>query len=188
MSLLWDERYQKQKPTTACWVLTANLHLLPRNNNVRSLDLACGLGANALLLAEHGFESHGWDNSAVALEQCQHAASRQGLTVKTLLRDVEAKPPPPNSFDIIVVSQFLHRPSCGALVNALRPHGILFYQTFHQNKFSNNGPTREAFLLEPNELLQLFGQLHILFYREDSQVGDPSAGLRDLSYLVAQKC
>lgn len=188
MSALWDKRYQKPlKPAKPCRVLTDNQYLLPPAQGLKSLDLACGLGANALLLAKHGFESHAWDSSAVALEKCQMAASQQSLTVTTLQRDVEAQPPSPSSFDVIVVSHFLHRPSCGALVDALRPNGLLFYQTFHQQKLSTAGPNREEFLLKRNELLDLFSALNVLFYREDAQTGDLSTGLRDLSYFVGQK-
>lgn len=188
MSDRWDERYQQQqKPAQPCWVLAAHQHLLAGSKNTTSLDLACGLGGNALLLAQHGFDSHAWDNSVVALNKCQQTALQQGLTVTTLQRDVEAQPPPPNSFDLIVVSHFLHRPSCSALIDALRPGGLLFYQTYHQQKLSSIGPNRESFLLKPNELLHLFSPLHILFYREDGQVGELSTGLRDLSYLIAQK-
>ena len=184
----WDKRYQdKQAPGKPCWVLTANQHLLPCAQNRKSLDLACGLGANALLLAKHGFESHAWDSSGVALDKCQQFAEQQALTLTTLQRDVEAQPPEAESFDVIVVSQFLHRPSCPALIKALRPGGLLFYQTFHQHKLSDQGPSRDNFLLKRNELLSLFAPLHVVFYREDAQVGQLNTGLRDLSYLVAQK-
>lgn len=184
----WDEYYQdKQNPGDACWVLTTHQHLLSNTQGLKSLDLACGLGANALLLAKRGFDSHAWDNSAKALDKCRQFARQQSLTLTTLQRDVETHPPEPKSFDLIVVSQFLHRPSCPALIEALRPGGLLFYQTFHQYKLSNTGPSREEFLLKPNELLHIFSTLNILFYREDSQTGNLLAGMRDLSYLVAQK-
>lgn len=183
----WDNRYTGAKtPGEPCWVLQHNQHLLPVHPG-RSLDLACGLGANACLLAELGFESHAWDLSTVAIEKLQGFAQAQQLTVHTLQRDVESQPPEPQQFDLIIVSQFLHRPSCQALINALKPGGLLYYQTFHQQKLSANGPSSPDFLLAPNELLHLFNELTLLYYREDARAGNLCLGKRESSYLIGQK-
>ena len=182
----WDARYQaKTDPGEACWVLRNNLHLLPTVG--RSLDLACGLGANSLCLAEHKLDSHAWDASSVALEKLTTFAAQRALTVTTLQRDIEQQPPEHNSFDVIVVSQFLYRPMMKDLISALKPDGLLFYQTFTQQKLSSSGPNNEAFLLAPNELLTLLQPLQLVFYREDSHNGDPTLGLRDCSYYIGKK-
>ncbi len=58
----WNERYQNvHEPNQVIDVLELNQHLL--NGQGRSLDLACGLGGNALRLAELGYDSHAWDIS-----------------------------------------------------------------------------------------------------------------------------
>lgn len=46
-------------------VLLDNSHLLPASG--RALDLACGLGANALYLAKRGMTTSAWDLSPVQL-------------------------------------------------------------------------------------------------------------------------
>ncbi len=183
----WDKRYSRSenygKPF---WLLENHQHLLAEQPG-RSLDLACGLGTNALLLAELGYDSHGWDISSVALQKLQAFAAERNLSIGCEQRDVEKQPPEPESFDLIVVSQFLHRPICPAITAALKPGGLLFYQSFHRHKNSGEGPTNPRFLLARNELLALFPELAIVYYREDGNIGKPQQGLRNLSYLVAEK-
>lgn len=186
----WDQRYlNKTTPGACCWLLQEFNHLLPvvGGNAFSSLDVACGLGANALKLAQLGFTSHAWDNSQIALDKVSRFADQQQLSITCQLIDIERNPPTPNCFDVIVVSQFLHRPLCQHLIAALKPGGVLFYQTYHGHKQSSSGPSSEQFLLAPNELLSLFADLQLVFYREDAEQGDRSTGLRDMAYLVAKK-
>jgi hypothetical protein len=123
----------------------------------------------------------------VALNKLRQFAAQQNLLVHTLQTDVEKQPPPPNSFDVIVVSQFLYRPICTALIAALKPAGLLYYQTFNNKRVTGGGPSNANYLLGCNELLSLFTPLTIRAYREEGRSGDCQQGLRDMSYLVAQK-
>lgn len=182
----WDRRYREASgPGNPAPVLAEHLHLLPAGGD--ALDLACGLGANALLLAQNGLCTQGWDISAVALQRLNEHATARGLTLTTLQRDIEAHPPPLRSFDLIVVTDFLFRPICPAIAAALRPGGLLFYSTWCAGKRSASGPSSPAFLLQPNELLRLFPGLQVRFYREDAQAGTLTLGDRDRAHLIAQQ-
>jgi tellurite methyltransferase len=183
----WEVRHRNATPLPGypARVLTENAHLLPRQGV--ALDLACGSGANALGLADAGLETHGWDWSPTALERLRRAARDRGLAVVTAERDVVSAPPSPASFDVIVVAHFLERRLAAPLVAALRPKGLLFYQTFTRERVDGAGPTSECFLLRPNELLQLFAPLRILVYREEGRVGNLQRGLRNEALLVGQK-
>lgn len=187
MSEQWNQRYSNSTAAGApCRLLTQFQHLLPAQG--RALDLACGLGANALLLAECGLQAQGWDSSAVAIAKLKEFAAARQLAVTGLVRDVEGWPPEPASFDVIVVSHFLYRPICPALVEALRPGGLLFYQTYHREKLGDSGPSSPKYLLTRGELLRLFAQLQPLYYREDARVGAAlDQGLRDCSYFIGQR-
>jgi SAM-dependent methyltransferase len=161
----WDGHYRKAiDPPAPCYILKNNADLLPTNGC--ALDLACGLGGNTLFLAQQGMEAHAWDISQVALDKLQTLASDQGLNINTRHVDVESNPPESNSFDVIVVSHFLNRSICPMLVNALKPNGLLFYQTFLRNKPVNIGPSNPGFLLEQNELTELFSGLETITFRE----------------------
>ena len=68
----WNARYQQVPHTQmpqAARVLSEYQHLLPTTG--RALDLACGLGGNALLLAARGLETWAWDIANVALARMQ---------------------------------------------------------------------------------------------------------------------
>ncbi len=186
--LRWDSRYKQatQAPAPAA-VLTDNLHLLPTSG--KALDLACGLGGNALWLAERGLTVEAWDCSAVALEKLQQMAGQRSLEITTRVADLDDTLPEAASFDLIVVSSFLNRTLCPAIANALRPGGILAYQTFTQAQAVSGlgGPSNPAFLLAPGELLCLFADLAPCVYREERDCGDLQQGLRNQAYLLATR-
>jgi tellurite methyltransferase len=182
----WDRRYRDMdRDPPPATVLTENLHLLPPRG--RALDLACGFGAGALLLAERGLDVVAWDLSPVAIERLQSDCAGRGLRIATEIRDVCRDPPEPQAFDVILVSHFLERDLAPALMEALRPGGLLFYQTFSREAVSDCGPANPAFRLATNELLELFSSLVVRFYREEGRTGDQEAGTRDIAQLIAQR-
>lgn len=183
----WDAIYsqrQEQLPTAAT-VLEQNQHLLPEHGT--ALDLACGLGGNALVLAEHGLQTTAWDISAVAIEKLNAEADRQALAIDAVCCDVSHNALPEATYDVIVVSFFLDRDLCAAIQAALRPGGLLFYQTFCRQKITETGPRNPAFLLTDNELLELFPGLKLRVYREETMLGDHTLGLRNQALMVAEK-
>ena len=167
-------------------VLEENLHLLPLSGNV--LDLACGRGGNALYLAEKNKLSvDAWDISDVAIDRVVSEANGRGLSVNAQVRDVSQHPPRPSSFDAIIVTHFLDRALAPALVDALSPGGMLFYQTFTRAAVGNGGPSNPEMRLADNELLELFHGLRLRVYREEGVLGDVKQGWRNLAMLVAEK-
>jgi tellurite methyltransferase len=186
MGAKWDSRYEVADalPDPAL-VLRDNLHLLPAQG--RALDLACGLGANALLLAGQGLEVVAWDLSQVAVTRVRELAVLMQLRVQAEVRDVCVHPPAPGTFDCIVVAHFLDRELAPAIADALRPGGLLFYQTFSLDRIGGRGPSNPLYLLYQNELLRLFDGLILRFYREEGRLGDLSRGIRNLTQLVAQR-
>lgn len=166
-------------------VLADNAHLLPVAGI--ALDLACGLGGNALFLARQGLDTHAWDISPQAIRRLNAYGQRLGVALRTEIRDVVEYPPAEESCDVIVVSHFLERSLVPAISAALKPGGLLFYQTYTREKAAEVGPTNPAFLLDTNELLRLFSSLRLVFYREEGQIGDPARGSRNQAFFVGQK-
>ncbi|MEW8026125.1 MAG: methyltransferase domain-containing protein [Candidatus Thiodiazotropha sp.] len=183
----WDKRHaDADKLPTPAEVLERNLHLLPAKG--MALDLACGLGGNALTLARHGLDAEAWDISPVAIRRLKSYAEEEGLTnLSAEVRDIEQSPPSPNSFDLIIVSYYLERALIPDLIDALLPGGLIYYQTFIQAAVSNLGPSNPAFRLADNELLQLFSSLKLRYYREENLLGNLEEGMRDVAMLVAEK-
>jgi len=180
----WDRRYREQvQPPAALGVLTENAHLLPTDGV--ALDLACGLGGSALFLAKRGLRVEAWDLSAVAVEALRGRAV--GLPLRAEVRDVIEHPPPRRRFDVICIGHFLDRGLCPYIADALRPGGLLFYQTFAREAVDDSGPGNPDFRLDRNELLDLFAGLTVRFYRDEGRAGDHSQGLRNQAQLVAQR-
>lgn len=180
----WNRRYREMwsgnQPGPAP-ILAENLHLLPATGT--ALDLACGLGGNALLLAASGLRVTAWDISDEAVTQLTKRAEAEGLPLCAEQRDLLKQPPEPNQFDIIVVSRFLERALCPAIAAALRAGGILFYQTFVGA--GPGGPGNPAYRLSPGELPLLFAPpLEVLSYEEPAPV---DAGPAPEARLVATR-
>ena len=182
----WNERYRAaSSEPQASQVLRENLHLIPDNG--RALDLACGSGGNAILLAQQGLKVDAWDIADVAIAALREMAFRRQLSIQARVRDVEADPPEPGTFDVISVSYFLDRGLVPALIQTLNPGGLIYYQTFSRQCVSGRGPKRAEFRLADQELLRLFSGLQVLFYREEGRVGEVQKGFRDEVMYIGRK-
>lgn len=183
----WDERYRGQDAVPrgpATW-LTRNVALLPPGG--RALDVATGTGRHALYLAERGYQVTGVDISPVAVERCRQEAARRGLAVEAVCADLAAWDWPALAFDVVLNFYFLQRDLCPRMETALRPGGVLVFETFTvaQRNFGW-GPTEEDFLLRPGELTSLFPTLETLAYRE-ATVEEDERGPKAVAGLVARK-
>ncbi len=183
----WDRIYSgtgEAEPQPA-QVLEENAHLLPAKGH--ALDLACGLGGNALFLARRGLMVSAWDISNTAVGRLAALGAKSGLPLKAEVRDVEAEPFPREAFHVVVISRFLSRQLANPIIDSLKPGGLLFYQTFVRDKVISSGPSNADYLLKENELLALFSGLRVLVYREEGRIGDLSAGRRDEAFFVGCK-
>lgn len=183
----WDRIYSErgEEHGRAVRVVEENLHLLPASG--KGLELACGLASNSFALAAHGMVMEAWDISAVAAERVNQRAAQMGASVSASARDVVTHPPVAGEYDVVVVSHFLDRTLIPAIISALKPGGLLFYQTFTQTRVAAGGPSGNDWRLADGELLTLFAALRPLVYREEGLAGDTRQGFRNEALLVAQK-
>ncbi len=184
----WNNIYAAKDlsaPPQVASALHDHAFLLPKSGV--TLDLACGLAGNAIFLAKCGLKAHAWDISATAIEKVNEYCIENNISIDTEVKDVEQTSLVENSFDVICVSYYLERALVDDIIAAIKPNGLLFYQTFIAEKTSNTGPNNPNYYLQENELLKLFSSLHILAYKEYGKVGDISKGLRNVATLVAQK-
>lgn len=121
----------------------------------RVLDLACGGGRHSRLLA-------GLEHMVLAVDRDPAAlAAASGAGIETLQFDLEHPEAPgqsdwplaPERFSGIIVSNYLHRPLMGVLLDSLTPGGVLIYETFAAGNGQFGKPSNPAFLLNPGELL-----------------------------------
>jgi len=146
--------------------LIENADLLPRGG--RMLDVACGRGRHALLLASAGFDVRAIDRNPDAIAFVRDTAAKLGLAIDAEVVDLETDPPPviASGFDAIVVFNYLHRPLAPALREALKPGGRIFYETFTTGQAERGHPTNPAYLLKAGELAELMAPCAILRSRE----------------------
>ncbi len=184
----WDSIYRKSAVSmpAACSVLTGHAYLLPTQG--QALDVACGLGGNALFMAKRGLQPTAIDISSVAIDKLRQHASSSGLPINTVAQDLTAASIGVSSYDVITVANYLDRELIPALIAALKPDGLLFYQTFVRDKADlDAGPSNPQYLLAANELLSLVKPLTVRAFSDLGAVGDVTAGLRNQSSIVAQR-
>ena len=133
----------------------------------RALDVACGDGRNARLLAELGFAVDAIDVSDVAIGALTRAAAERGPAVRAAVADLERDGLPQGTWDVVVCMNYLQRDLFGALEGALEPGGLLLCETFARAHVEELGRSfNPAYVLERNELLRAFAGLHVRHYRE----------------------
>jgi tellurite methyltransferase len=150
----------------------------------RALDIACGNGRHALLLASAGIEVHAVDRDAQKIADVRALAVCLDLPVVADVMDLESPAPPPleaNRYELVLVVHYLHRPLFPALIRSLAPRGILIYETFTLLQSKRGKPTNPDFLLKPRELETLTAPLQVVRRREGEFDG------RMVSAIVARK-
>lgn len=126
------------------------------------LDLACGGGRHAQLLAGRGHPVTAVDRDADAI-----AALRTVPGVEAIAADLEDGPwpLPGRRFAAVVVANYLHRPLFPAILDAVAADGILIYETFAAGNERFGRPRNPDFLLRPGELLDIArGRLTVVAY------------------------
>jgi tellurite methyltransferase len=148
------------------WLLE-NAGLLPRGGRV--LDVACGRGRHALLLAGAGFEVTAIDRDADAIARLRAVADRLEFRLTADVIDLETDPPPhlgTQAYDAILGFNYLHRPLFPVLKDATKVGGRIFYETFIRRQAERGHPRNPAFLLDEGELPRLLEPWRILRTRE----------------------
>ena len=139
--------------------------LIPAGGDV--LDLACGGGRHARLLAGLGYQVEAVDRDGVALAGLAGVA---GLNVRQA--DLEGGPWPyyGRGFYGIVVSRYLYRPLMPNLFGSLKEGSILIYETFMAGQELFGKPSNPAHLLRSGELLELMHKRFTVIAFEQGEI------------------
>jgi dihydroneopterin aldolase len=162
------------------------------------LDVAAGRGRNALYLAGLGFSIDAIDRDEQALRELADRAKERGLTrLNVYPIDLESEPNTTSvlnseqyndRYDGVLVFFYLYRPLFPSIIKALKPGGVLVYETFLiDNHYHYQHPRRKEFCLEHNELLRLTQGLRVLHYEEGRHEGAKDSDMPFTARLVAQK-
>ena len=134
------------------------------------LDVACGGGQHCEWFAARG-------NRVLGVDRDPGIARLRGVNegIEVLVADIEGGPWPlgDRRFDVVVVTNYLHRPLLPTLVEAVAPGGWLLYETFAAGNERFGKPSNPDFLLRPGELLELVrGVLRVVAF-EDVEIAEP---------------
>jgi len=132
----WDARYRsgERGPSEPHRLVIEAADLMPPG---RALDLACGAGRNARHLAGRGWKVTAVDRSVAAIQ-----------IVRGVLADLERDTVPfrDESFDLVIIIHFLHRPLFSEALRVARPGGMVAAAIRTHGHFS----------LPPSELRRYF--------------------------------
>ena len=145
--------------------LVDNVGLLPRG---RVLDVAMGLGHNAVYLAKMGFQVEGVDVSSDSVNNALELAQKARVTIDTRVADLEGDYRIKKSvYDVVICFHYLQRSLIPQIKDGLRDGGMVVYETFIVDQAVLFGkPRNPDYLLKHNELLNMFRDFRCLRYRE----------------------
>jgi tellurite methyltransferase len=193
----WDAKHQAAAGEPLAQPASFVRELLPLLPMGPALDLACGTGRHTLLLASRRQPVTAVDGSKVALEvlersarelQCEVTRIRDSSRIASASHgielvhaDLERAALPALSFSLMLCVHYLQRSLFAAMQAALRPGGMLLFETYTRAQVDGvGGPSNPLYLLELGELRTAFPGLRIVFYRE------LRAG-KGIASLIAQK-
>lgn len=182
---LWNERYsagslRSKEPAefvAGCiqWIPVCGL----------ALDIASGEGRNSVFLAGQGLDVIALDISEVALRHTRELTLEPRNKIHPAVVDLDDFLLPAEKFDVIVNINFLNRKVCSEVVGALKPGGLLIFETLTTGHLRWKPDFNPDFLLKPGELRTMFPELGQLRYRECDIIGRNSA--RSVASLAALK-
>lgn len=162
---------QQHEQEASLWVAHW-LRLVAPGSSV--LDVACGSGRHSRLAVRQGHRVVALDRDADALA---NLATLSG--VRIVHADIEADvwPLAGQQFDVVIVTNYLHRALFDVFLKSVSETGLLIYETFARGNERFGRPSNPAFLLESGELFdRVRPTLRVLAY-EDLYVETPKPAM-----------
>ncbi|RRS30151.1 MAG: tellurium resistance protein TehB [Epsilonproteobacteria bacterium (ex Lamellibrachia satsuma)] len=176
----WNKKYRNNPiPDTPIKLVTEFAGLAPGK---QALDIACGMGRHSKYLASLGFEVDALDVSSLAIRSLRNIPYIHAKEV-----DFDTYILPKEHYDLIVCTFFLQRELFPQIIEALKPGGILIYETFVYHPDNEQVPSKRSYLLEEGELENAFKEaMELIESREYWH--NPTDGIKmKKASLVAKK-
>ena len=150
----WNKRYRnrEQLDNAPAQLLVEHAEWLTPG---RALDLACGAGRNAIWLRDRGWE-------VVALDGAEEAIKLVPEGIDARVFDLEKGEPLPfddESFDLVLILFYLHRPLFAEAKRLVKPGGIVVAA-------ARTTGINPRFCVSPGELRGFFEGWEMLVHRE----------------------
>ncbi|WMW79016.1 class I SAM-dependent methyltransferase [Undibacterium cyanobacteriorum] len=154
------------------WLLRQQPHIHGKTG--LALDLACGAGRHSRYLSALGFQVIAVDRDSASFAELTR------LNINCIQCDLEGSlkgyrwPFRDECFDLVVVTNYLHRPLFSSIFASIKLGGVLIYETFSDGHQNFGRPKNPHFLLKTDELL------------ERCQAGSDSRGFQCLDFEQGQ--
>ena len=161
----WNQRYaegsyHKNNPVTLVeeW--------LPGLPVGRALDVACGAGRNAILLAQAGYQVDAIDISREGLNLARQNAENLGLSINWIEQDLDQAYRFDTDYDLIIVMWYVNLGLISRLCDCLVPGGYLICQEHLVTDREVIGPTSLKYRVAAGELREAVSGVDVLLYEE----------------------
>jgi tellurite methyltransferase len=183
----WDKKYQGEEFSDGKKPNAFLKSQLRFPNTGVALDLACGEGRNAVFLAQQGWEMDAVDISSAGLRKARKLAKQAGVKINLIQADLDSYRIAKEKYDLISVLYFWDRRLIPRLKRGLKKGGRILFETYtFETLFRGlEGPREAKYLLKANELLELFRDFRVLFYREG--IFREGSRRKAIASLIAQK-
>ena len=165
----WEARYSTQVAEAERRAREAPSEFLVAHADAihgRVLDVAAGAGRNSLFLARRGNRVEALDIAYSSLHALHHIAAAEGLPVLVVQVDLDTYPLPLARYDAALNIRYLQRSLFAPLKRAVKPGGLIVFETFLIDQQAVGHPRNPAFLLQHGELRAAFADCDILAYEE----------------------
>ena len=132
----------------------------------RALDVACGAGRNAVLLAQAGYQVDAIDISSEGLALARQHAEALGLRINWIEQDLDRPYRFDTDYDLIVMMWYVNPGLLSRLCNSLAPGGYLLCEEHLVTDEDVIGPTGPDYRVAPGELRKAVSGLEVLLYEE----------------------
>jgi SAM-dependent methyltransferase len=158
----WELRYQAREFSHDGPPSSLLTRWLPKMPKGRALEVATGLGRNALALAAAGYRVDAIDISPTGLAEAARRARRRRLSINWIAADLDVYRLPPARYEVVVSTFFLKRRLFPALRATLKPGGVIVFETHLVGRGEEDGPPNTKHRLRPGELGRRFCDWEIL--------------------------
>lgn len=181
----WEARYRAGERVHDGPPSTLLQRWLPELPGGRALDVATGMGRNALFLARAGYRVDAIDISPTCLQEARKRAQRAGLRIRWIEADLDTYPLARARYDVVVNAFFLKRRLFPALQAAVKPGGVMIVEEHLWGPEDDAGPRSPRHRLRPGELRRRFRGWEILELEEG--VFTEGGRARRLARLAARR-
>jgi SAM-dependent methyltransferase len=149
----WDEKYRRPEPPP--WEIDGPQPVvveLAASGQLRGrvLDVGCGSGENAIVVAQHGARVLGIDLSPRAIEQASEKARAKGVAVRFQIADALRLDRLDEVFEAVIDSgtfqaffnDDMRSLYASSLANVVRPGGVVYLTCVSDRDESDRGPRR----------------------------------------------